>query len=134
MIVGQQEGLQVLVELRGGLVVEALDGGLLAGPVHALDGAVGPGVGRLGEAMRHAVFPTDAVKAVPTRQELVRLRRELHPVVRQHGMHFVRQLIAPAPQKLGRDHALGAGVAFGEGHFTGAVDGHEQVLLAFFGV
>ena len=114
--------------------MEALDGGLLDGPIHALDLAVGPGVCRLGEAMLHAVFPTDAVKAVPTRQELVRLGRELHTVVGQYSMHFVRQLIEHAPQKLRRDHALGAGVEFGEGPFTGAVDGHEKILLAFFGV
>ena len=134
MIVRQQTGLQGLVELRSGLVVEVLDGGLLDGSVHALDLAVGPGGCRLGEAMLYAVFPTHAVKAVPTGQELVRMGRELYPVVRQYGMHFVRQLIEHAPQKLSRDHALGTGVEFGAGHFAGAVDGHEKIRLAFFGV
>ena len=134
MIVGQQEGLQVLVELRGGLVVEALDGGLLDGPIHALDLAVGPGVGRFGQAVLHAVFAANAVETVPARQELVGLGRELDPVVGQHGMHFVRQLVEHPPQKFGRDDTFGPGVQFGKRHLAGAVDGHKKVLLAFFGL
>ncbi len=134
VVVGQQKGLQVLVELVGGLVVEALDGGFFDGAVHALNLAVGPRVRRLGQAVLHVVFPANAVKAVPTRQELVRLRRELHPIVGEHGMHFVRQLVEHASQKLGRDDAFGARMQLGKGHFAGAVDGHKKVLLAFFGL
>ena len=64
VVVGQQEGLQVLIEFVGGLVVEALDGGFFAGTVHALNLAVGPRVGGLDEAVRHAVFSADLGKAV----------------------------------------------------------------------
>ena len=59
--VGQQEGLQVLIEFVGGLVVVALDGGFFAGAVHALNLA---GVCRLGEVVRYAVFSADLGKAV----------------------------------------------------------------------
>ena len=67
VVIGQQKGLQVLVEPVGGLVVEALDGCLLTRAVHALDLAVGPRVCRFGEPVLHAVFVADAVKAVPAR-------------------------------------------------------------------
>ena len=73
MVVGQQKGLQVLVELVGGLVVKALHGGLFNRAVQARGLAVGPGVGRFGQAVFHALCAADAVKTVPARQELVRL-------------------------------------------------------------
>ena len=43
------------------------------------------------------------------------------------------QIVEHAPQKFGRDHPLGAGMQFGKGPFAGAVNGHEEALLAFFG-
>ena len=81
-----------------------------------------PGVRRFGQPVHHAVFPANAVKTVPNRQELVRLRRELDAVVGQHGMHFVRQIVEHAPQKIGRNDPFGPRVEFGKRHFTGAVD------------
>jgi hypothetical protein len=134
VVVGQQKGLQVFVEFLRALVVKALAGGFFTGAVHALDLAVGPRVSRFGQAVLHAVFPADAVKTVPTRQELMRLGRELHPVVRQHGMPFVGHFIQYAPPKIGRHDPFGARVEFGKGHLAGAVDGHKKVLLAFFGL
>ena len=71
VVMGPQKGLLVLIEFVRGTVVAALDGGFFAGAVHALDPALGPGVGRLGEAVRHAVFSADAGKAVPAGQKLM---------------------------------------------------------------
>ena len=88
MVVGQQKDLQMFVEFLRRLVVEALDGRFFDGPVHALDLAVRLRVGRLGQAVLHAILPTDAVETVPAGQKLMRLRRELHPVVGQDGMHW----------------------------------------------
>ena len=51
VVVGQQKGLQVLVELLRGLIVEALNGGLFKRAIHPFDLAIGPGVLGLGEAM-----------------------------------------------------------------------------------
>ena len=68
---GPQKGLPVLIEFVGGPVVVALHGGFFAGAVQALDPALGPGVGQLGEAVRHAVRAAGAGKAVPTRQKLL---------------------------------------------------------------
>jgi len=124
----------VLVEFVCGLIVEALDGGLFNRAVHALDLTIGPGVRRFGQAVFHALCAADAVEAMPTGQELMRLGRELHPVVRQYGMHFIRELVEHAPQKLGRHDPIGPWVQLGKRYFAGAVDGHKQVLAAFFGL
>ena len=71
VVLSPQKGLLVLIEFVRGTVVAALDGGFFAGAIHALDPALGPGVGRLGEAVRHAVFSADAGKAVPAGQKLM---------------------------------------------------------------
>lgn len=102
VVVGQQKGLQVHIELVGGLIVEALNGGFLEGAIHALNLVIGPRVGRLGQPVLHAILAVDTVKTVPARQELVRLWRELHAVNGQYGVYFVGQLVEHAPQKLGR--------------------------------
>ena len=112
----------------------ALHGGRLNQAVHALDGAVGPGMGRLGQAVLHAVFAADTVKAVPTGQQLVRLRRELNAVVGEHGTHPAGQFVQHPAQQLGRDHALGLRMPFGKGDFAGSVNGCKQVLRAFLGL
>ncbi len=68
---GPQKGLLVLIEFIRGPVVAALDGGFFAGAVQALDPALGPGVGRFGEAVLHTVRAAGAGTAVPTRQRLL---------------------------------------------------------------
>jgi hypothetical protein len=134
VVVGQQKGLQVSVEFVSILVMEALHGRLFNGAIHALNLPVGPRVGPFRQPVLYPVFAANAVKAVSAGQELVRLGRELHPIVRQHGMHLVRQLVEHAPQKLGRDHAFGPRVQLCKGYFAGAVNGHKEVLAAFFGL
>ena len=126
--------MQVLVEFVRGLVMGALHGGFLNRAVHAFDLTVRPRMGRLGQAVLHAVFAADTVKAVPTGQELGRLGRELHPVVRQYGMCFVGQLIQHSAQKFGGYDALGSRMQLSKRHLAGAVDGDEEVLAAFFGL
>ena len=51
VIIRQQEGLEVVVELGGCLIMIQLDGGFFQGPVHPLDLAVGPRVGHERTAM-----------------------------------------------------------------------------------
>ena len=75
----------MLVDFLRRLVVEALDGGFFNRAIQALNLVVRPRVGGLGEPVLHAAFPADAVEVVPTRQQLMRLRGELHAVVRQNG-------------------------------------------------
>ena len=93
--------------------MEALDGGFFNRAIHALNLAVRSRVGGLGEPVLHAVFPADAVEAVPTRQKLMHLRGKLHAVVRQNGMLFVKQLVEDAAQKLRGHHPLGPWLQFG---------------------
>ena len=81
VVIGQQKGLQVLVELLRDLIVVALDDGFFDGVVHALDLVVGPRARWLGQPVLHLVCAADTVEALPTRQKLVRLRRELDAVV-----------------------------------------------------
>jgi len=54
--VGRHEVGEVLPELIVAFVVKASDGGILDGPVHPLDLAIGPGVTRLGQAMINVVL------------------------------------------------------------------------------
>ena len=49
-VVGVDEVGEVLTEVLVGFVVEALDGSVFEGSVHAFDLAVGPGMFRLGQA------------------------------------------------------------------------------------
>lgn len=83
----------MLVELVGGLVVEALDSGFFVGAIHAFDLLVSPRVG-----------------------------------------YLVGQLVEHAPQKFGGYYPFGPWVQLGKSHFTGAVDSHAEVLVAFFGL
>ena len=112
----------------------ALHRRLLNRAIHALDLAVGPRVSRFGQAVLHAVFAANAVEAVPTGQELMRLWRELDAIVGQYGMHFIRQLFQHAPQEFGRHDPFRPWVQFSKRHLAGTVNGHEEVLAAFFGL
>ena len=56
IIVGVDEHGEVSLELLVAIVVVALDGGFLYGPVHAFDLPVGPGMFDLGEAVLDVVF------------------------------------------------------------------------------
>ena len=68
---GQEEGLEMLVQFVGCLVMVALDRRFFNRAVPALDGTVGPGVARLGEAVPDAVLGADAVEDVPKGPGLV---------------------------------------------------------------
>ena len=107
-----------------GLVMVALEGGFFEGAVHALVLAIGPWGYRSGQSALPAVFPTDTVKTVPARQELVRLGRELYPIVGQYGQQFIGRLVEHTSQKISRHYPFGAWIQFGKSCFAGAVDGH----------
>jgi hypothetical protein len=134
VVVSQQKGLQVLVELRGGLVMVAQHGGLLQGAVPALDLAVGPRMRRFGEAVFDAVRVADAPEEVAAGVGLVGHGAEVRAVVGQHRVHPVGQRGQHPAQQLGGQHLRGPGLPVGEGPLAGAVDGHKQVHAARLGV
>jgi len=127
----------------------ALDRRVLDGPVHSLDLAVGPGMARLGQAMLNAALlagPREGVQAVEPRLVAhgpVRLsfgfgflvgRRvvdELGAVVGEHGVNRVRDRSDEGSEEVGRHPSRGPLVKLDEGELARAVDGHEEVKLAF---
>ena len=64
VVTGQDKGLQVLVQLDGGLVVKALDRRFLNCAVRALDLAVGPGRSRFSQAVLQVELAAEAAKTV----------------------------------------------------------------------
>ena len=120
----------MFIEFVGGLVVKALDGSLFTGAVQALDLPVSPGMGRFGQAVFHTVLPADAVKTVPTRQEVVWLGCTRHAVISQYRMPFIGELVAHAPQQFSGDDPFGLRMQLGKRDFAGAVNGPKEVLAA----
>lgn len=125
VVVGEQKGLQVLVELFSRLVVVALPGGFFWGGVEALDLAIGPGAGGLGEAVLDAVFVAHAVEDMPPGVDLVGHIAKLCPVVGQHFGHLIRDSGQYPAQEVRRRPLRGPRLQPGEGQLSGAVDGDK---------
>lgn len=127
--------------------MEALDGGLLDGPVHPLDLTVGPWVLGLGGAMLNVirgagVFEGMSPEALAVGDRLLDQRHgrpsgagrgELDAVVGEHGVDLVGDGCDQPQQEVSRDGGGGLLVQFDEGELRSAVDGDEHVQLALFG-
>lgn len=121
----------MLVQLGRILVMEALHHRFLDGAVHALDPTVGPRVGRFGQAVLHAVFAANEVETVAAWQALVWLGVNCTPL----SVSTVCTLYGNLSSTCRRNSAATTRLARGElgkGHLAGSVDGHEQILAAFF--
>ena len=134
-VVGYQERVQVFFELLMGLVMIALNGGLLERAVHPLDLSIPirPGMVRLGEAVINAVLSAHAVEDMDTRELVLLAVGELDAVIGQHRMQLVGHGLDEIAEKLGCDHLGRSGMQFGVSELARAVDGHEQVELPLFG-
>lgn len=137
-VVGVQEDGEVAFELLVGLVVVAPDSGLLEGPVHSFDLAVGPGMVRLGEAMRDAVDSAGTVEgmAAPQGRWLVAVPgqvRELDAVVGQDCVDSIGYGGDELVEELSCGERRRLRLQAGEGIFRGPVHRDEQVQLAFLG-
>ena len=145
--VGGDEVGEMLAELVVAFVVEALDRGVLDGPVHPLDLAVGPRVPGLGGAMLDVVPGAGVFEGMRPEQFAVgdRLldqrhgratgagRGELDAVVGEHGVDLVRDGRDQPEQELLGDGGGGLLVQFDESELRCAIDGDEHVQLALFG-
>lgn len=131
-------------ELVVALVVEALDGSVLEGPVHALDLTVGPRVFCLGRAVLDVVFSAGVFEGVSPEAFAICHRLfdqrhgrasgtgcgELDAVVGEHGVDFIGSRLDQPQQKLSGDGGRSLLVQFDEGELRSAVDGYEHVQLA----
>ena len=107
-VVGADEVGEVAAQLVVGVVVEALDCGLLDGAVHPLDLAVGPRMLGLSQAMIDIVAGAGHVEGVsPERLLSFDHGFEVGAVVRQNGVNLVRDCLDQVPQEVGCDTPRG---------------------------
>ena len=117
------------------VIVVALYGRLLDGPVHPLDLSVRPGMLRLRQAMFDTVAPAGPIERmaatlgrwpVPVLPHI----GELDAVVGQDGMDLVGNSFGQGVEEGCCSHAVGAVDDLDEGELRGPVDGDIEVELA----
>jgi len=135
-VVGLDEVGEVLPKLIMALVVEALDGRVLDGPVHPLDLTVRPRMARLGQTMFDVEIGAGRLEGVATEEHLLGahdldLRRrpgvagrlgEVGAVVGEHGVDLVGNRGSKGPEEVAGNPAGGLLVQLGEGELGGPVD------------
>ncbi len=127
-------GLQLVM----GLVVEALHGRLFERAVHPLDLAVGPRMVWLGEPVLDVMGAADLIEAVDAVHRagagaVLGQLGELDAVVGQHRVEIVG---TGGDQRLKEGACggpVGLGVQLSKDELARAVDGDEEVQLAFLG-
>ena len=118
------------------LVMVAFDGGIFDRPVHTFHLAIGPGMLDLGAAVLNPVFVAAYVEHMGDVRggravSVARRKRELDPVVRQHGVDFVGNRCDQRDQEGGGSAPVRVAHKLDEGELAGAVDRHLRVQLAF---
>jgi hypothetical protein len=132
-IVGHQAGVEVLFQVLRRLGRAFFDGGFFEGAVHALDWAIRPGLIGFGEAVLKAGLLTH------TRQDLLEgiviplASGALPAVVRQDRRDCIGHSVNEVTQEVRRDGLDGLRGQRGVGKRASAVDGDQQVELAFCG-
>ena len=112
--------------------MKAFNRRLLHRAVHAFDLAVGPGVGGLGEALLDAPFVAELPEGVAAEVGVLRQVSKLYAIVGQYFVYLVGYLGQHPTQEVHGEGLRGLRVQFGEGQLARAVNGDEEVLLAFF--
>ena len=140
-VVGTDEVGEMLPEVFMGLVVEAFDGSLFEGSVHAFDLSVGPGVLRLRQSVVDVCFGAGELEGVSA-EEFSALESELdlshgrtsiagsgevHPVVGEYGVDFIRHSFDQGVQEVGSNPLRSFFLHMDEGELRGAVDRDEKV-------
>ncbi len=137
-VVGGDEVAEMGLQLAMAVVVIALHGGLLDGAVHAFDLPVGLGMVRFGQPMIDAMRKADPVKRMSTKAGSGPLTifwqvGKLNSIVGEHGVDAVWDRCDKRFEKSGGSLHVGAFDQLHESELGGAVDGDEQIELAFGG-
>ena len=147
-VVGLDEVSEVVAELVVGVVVEPPDGSVLDGAVRAFDLAIGPRMLWLGQPVIDVgegtgVFESVSSEGLLARDHLADLGwgpgfalgiGEVDAVVGQHRMDLVGYRLDEGAQEVGCGARGCFDVQRSEGELAGAVDGDEEVELAFGGL
>src|SRR5919206_3102786 len=146
-VVGGDEGGEVLSELVAAGVVEALDGRVLDGPVHALDLTIRPRVPRLGQSVLDVEISAGRLEGVAAeghvlgphgldilgRPAVASWVGEVRAVVGEHGVDFIGYGRGEVAKKVARDTPRRLPVQLYKGGLARAVDSYEEVELALLG-
>ncbi len=138
-IVCVDEVEEVAFKLVMAIVVIALDGRFLDGPVHALDLTVRPRMTDLGETVLDAVLlasHVEHVRHISSRWPVGVTWREgeLNAVVGKHRMDFVRDGFDESDEKSRSGCSAGLLDQLNEGEFARAINGDIEIELALGGV
>src|SRR5258706_13157225 len=137
-VISGQEGFEVLAELIVAFIVVAADGRFLEGPVHSLDLTVCPRMIWLCKPVLDPVLAAAHIKHVDhvSRSWAVCIsgrEGKLNSVVREHGVDLIGNGCDQLEQEARRGHSVGLLHQLGKDEFAWAINGHEEVKLAFFG-
>ncbi len=147
-VIGVDEVIEVALELTVVLIMEAPDGGVFDGAVHALDLAVRPRMLWLGQSVIDVLEGAGIFEGVGAEEFLACDHfadlggapgfalgvGEVGAVIGEHGMDLVGHSLDQGAQEVGCGARCCLGVQFGEGELAGAVDGDEEVEFAFSGL
>jgi len=144
VIVGHDEIGQMASQLVMAFVIEALDGCLLEGPVHAFDLTIGPWMFGLGQPMidvgeRASILKSMRPEGFAARHHLLDLFGgpgaagrigEVDAIVGQNGVDFVGHGLDEGPQEVGGHPCRCLGMQLRESKLRCSVDGDEEIELA----
>ena len=143
-VVGADEVSQVISQLVVVVVVEAFDGRLLDHPVHSFDLTIRPGVLDLGQPVLNLMLAADPVEDVLEGINVPIMIGELDAIIRcpasvclqtlRGGQHDVEP-VGHGGDEIAQEgccgHFSGLLVQFHENELGGAIDGNEEIQLAF---
>lgn len=146
-VVGSDEVTEMVAELLMAAVVEAMGGGFLDGPVHALNLAIGPGMLGLGQAVIDVALGAGVLEgmspeALTIGHGLLDLGdgvapatrcREMDAVVSENGMDLARHRLDEMQKEVGRDSGRRLLMQLDVGELRRSIDGNEEMQLALFG-
>ncbi len=100
-IIRVDKGLKMLLQRGSRLIIVSMDGRLINRFIHSLNLAICPRMRWESELVLDSVFFANSIENMRQSLVVLSLIRELHAVVRQNCVNFVRNLLDQVFQKLG---------------------------------